>query len=57
MAEHDVLTFAHMWLNLVGPEHSLKLIRDEDHHNVSPFGGFGRCHDFQAFSFALFAAG
>ena len=53
VAEHDVLTITDVWFDFIRPEHSLFLVRDEDHDNVSPFRGFSRGHDFKTSAFSL----
>ena len=57
MPEHDVLTLAHMGLDLVRPEHGLLFVRNEDHYHVGPLGRLRRGHHLQAFGLCLLAAG
>ena len=53
VSEHDVLTFAHMWLDFIRPKHGLFLIRDEDHDNVCPLRNLAWAHDREAFGFSF----
>ena len=53
VAEHQVLALAGVRLDLVRVHHGLLFVGREDHHHVSPFGGFGRRDDLEAFLFGL----